>query len=56
MLEVDAPEGSDGDERRRFYDLTGLGRAVVRAEAERMRALVQAAEARSLLGPTKARP
>lgn len=56
VIEVEAPRGDDGDERRRFYDLTDLGGAVVRAEAERMRALVQAAEARSLLGPTKARP
>lgn len=55
--EVDAPVEADGsDERRRFYDLTPLGLGVVRAEAERMRSLVRAAESRALLGPTEAKP
>ena len=37
------------DERRRYYALTGLGRKVLEAEAERMRDLVLEAEAGRLL-------
>jgi DNA-binding PadR family transcriptional regulator len=35
--------GSDGDGRRRYYALTDLGRAVMRAEAARLAELVAAA-------------
>lgn len=50
--EVDAPgEGSGRDDRRRYYEITVLGRSVVGAEAARMRGLVRAAEERALLGP-----
>jgi DNA-binding PadR family transcriptional regulator len=38
-----------GDERRRYYRLTGSGRNVARAEAERMADLVRLAEAKSIL-------
>ena len=38
---------SDGA-KRRYHGLTGLGRRVVRAEAERLRALTLAAEARRI--------
>lgn len=40
------------DERRRYYGLTALGRSVLSAEAERMRALVSEAESASLLPAT----
>ena len=38
------------DQRRRYYTVTAFGRRVLRAEAELMRSLVQAAAARDLLG------
>lgn len=40
------------DERRRYYGLTTLGRAVLAAEARRMRSLVTEAEAARLLTAT----
>ena len=40
------------DERRRYYALTRLGRAVLAAEAQRMRVLVSEAEAARLLTAT----
>lgn len=39
-----------GDERRRYYRLTSLGLAVVRAEAERLDAMVRAARRKKLIG------
>ena len=39
-----------GDERRRYYRLTALGRRVAAAEAERMAGLVLTARTRGLLG------
>jgi DNA-binding PadR family transcriptional regulator len=46
-----AVRGQDGgDERRRYYRLTALGRKVAAAEAQRMAGLVVAARARGLLG------
>lgn len=48
-------ERQEGGERRRYYALTKLGRAVLRAEAERLRDLVAAAEASRVLSkPRKA--
>jgi DNA-binding PadR family transcriptional regulator len=41
--------GQGGDERRRTYRLTALGRRVAAAEAQRMAGLVIAARARGLL-------
>jgi DNA-binding PadR family transcriptional regulator len=41
--------GSD-DERRRYYEMTHLGRRVVRIEAERLASAVTAAKSRRLLG------
>lgn len=38
-----------GDERRRYYRITDLGKTVASAEARRMKMLVEAAEARGLL-------
>ena len=50
-----AGERQEEGERRRYYSLTKLGRAVLRAEAERLRDLVSAAEAsRVLPRPRKA--
>jgi DNA-binding PadR family transcriptional regulator len=46
-LVEDAPEHSDPeahDERRRYYRLTKLGRAVVAVEVERLSALIRVAE------------
>lgn len=40
---------ADGDDRRRVYHLTTLGRKVARAEAVRLEALVDAARAKSVL-------
>src|SRR5437762_7679963 len=39
-----------GDERRRYYRLTPLGLAVVRAEARRLDAIVRAARRKKLIG------
>ena len=47
-MEGRAEEG--GDERRRYYALTPLGRSVARAEALRLEAQVGAARAHGLLG------
>lgn len=46
------PEGvvEDGDERRRYYRLTPLGRSVARAEAQRLESQVGAARIQGLLG------
>lgn len=50
-----APEADD--ERRRYYRITRLGRAVLSAEAARMRSLVREAETERLLPlPAKAEP
>ncbi len=54
IVELDArPEAGD-DERRRYYQITPLGRAVARAEAERLRSLLRAADARALFDPAPA--
>ena len=44
------PDPELDDERRRYYRLTGLGRRVAEAEAERYAKLVRAARARQLIG------
>lgn len=49
VAESKGPARSDDDERRRYYRVTGLGRRVAAAEAERMSALVLAARAGGLL-------
>ncbi len=57
LLETDLVEKSGeradperGDERRRYYRLTPAGRAVARAEARRLDALVRTARRKKLLG------
>lgn len=42
----DRPDPHLDDERRRYYRITGLGRKVAQAEADRMRTLVNLAAAR----------
>jgi DNA-binding PadR family transcriptional regulator len=44
------------DERRRYYGITGHGRAVAALEAERLAGQVAAARARRLMPARKARP
>jgi DNA-binding PadR family transcriptional regulator len=44
------PDPALDDERRRYYQLTGLGRRVVKAEAERLSALVKLAQGKRLIG------
>ncbi len=45
----EAEERVEGDERRRYYRLTALGRAVAVAEANRLASLVAAARGKRLL-------
>ncbi len=45
----EAGEREEGDERRRYYRLTPLGRAVAVAEAQRLAALVADARVKRLL-------
>ena len=49
VAEGDRRPVSDGEERRRYYRLTGLGARVVRAELHRMRTLLASAPARDLV-------
>lgn len=52
LIEELEPGTEDGgDARRRNYRITALGRAVARAEAERLRALLRTAEDRALFDP-----
>ena len=46
---ADAPEGSEADARRVYYDLTSLGHEVAAAEARRLSSLVDAARAGGFL-------
>ena len=50
---IDRAAGDAGDERRRNYRLTTLGRKIARAEAERLAGQVAAARAGRLLPGTK---
>ena len=43
------PEGEGNDERRRYYELTGLGRRVISAEVARLENLVRTARAKALI-------
>ena len=44
------PAPDQDDQRRRYYGITELGLAVVRAEANRLAGLVDAAQAKDLVG------
>ena len=52
-LVEDTESPADGGERRRYYQITELGRRVVSADAERMRSLARAAEAERLIGKSE---
>jgi DNA-binding PadR family transcriptional regulator len=48
--EVDASAGAtSGDERRRYYRLTSMGRKVARSEAERLADVLRVARAKKIL-------
>lgn len=49
LLEDGLIEDSDGDERRRYYRITRLGRRVLKTEAGRLAGLVDLIRARRLL-------
>ena len=51
--ECGAPRGEDADERRRYYRLTGAGRAVLKAEAQRLEQAVAQARAKGVLTPSR---
>jgi DNA-binding PadR family transcriptional regulator len=44
------PQASEDDERRRYYQMTELGRHVLKAEAQRLQALVGEARRKRVLG------
>ena len=46
---ADRPDADEDDERRRYYVLTALGRAVVQAEARRLERMVSLARSRRML-------
>lgn len=52
LIDEHAPKrrGAGDDERRRYYRLTSLGRAVATAEAARLEGLVKQARRKKLLG------
>jgi len=54
VLEAGERPGRDDDERRRYYRLTTLGRAVARAEARRFEEMVRLARRKRLIGPQPA--
>jgi DNA-binding PadR family transcriptional regulator len=50
---VERPDPALDDERRRYYRLTDFGRAVARAEAARMEAVLGMARAKKLIPKTR---
>lgn len=51
---AERPDFSLDDQRRRYYRLTKLGKAVAEAEAERMERVLALARAKHVLGPQRA--
>lgn len=51
---AERPDFSLDDQRRRYYRLTKLGRAVAEAEAERLERVLALARAKHVLGPQSA--
>lgn len=49
---LEGEDDPDQDQRRRYYRLTRRGRDILRAEADRLQALVDAARATAALGRT----
>lgn len=45
-------EAADGDTRRRYYGITAAGRRALRAEMERLEAIVLTARRKAVLGPS----
>jgi DNA-binding PadR family transcriptional regulator len=54
VMEVGERRDRDDDERRRYYRLTPLGRAVARAEARRLDEMVRFARRKRMIGPQPA--
>ena len=54
VLEAGERRGPDDDERRRYYRLTPLGRAVARAEARRLEEMVRLARGKRFIRPQPA--
>jgi DNA-binding PadR family transcriptional regulator len=54
LLDEGLIEEADGDGRRRYYQLSRLGRRVLKAEAERLASLVDLVRMRKLLPGTGA--
>ncbi len=52
LLDEGLIEDADGDERRRYYQLSRKGRRVLKAEAERLANLVDLVRMRKLLPET----
>src|SRR4051812_23974948 len=50
----DRPEPKNDDQRRRYYAVTGLGRAVLTAEARRLESALGEARRKHVIGRTKA--
>ena len=54
LVTESTPKGdASGGPARRYYQRTGLGRAVARAESERLRALLDVARAQNMFGGPK---
>lgn len=52
LIEESVRQADESDPRRRYYELTGLGKRVLRAEIDRLRALVRFARGTRALGKT----
>jgi DNA-binding PadR family transcriptional regulator len=48
---AEQPDDAEGDERRRYYRITDVGRRMAAAETRRMAELVEAARARRIVDP-----
>lgn len=55
IREMDRREAPGADGRRRYYELTPAGRAVVAAEADRLRELVRSAARMGVIEPLEGR-
>jgi DNA-binding PadR family transcriptional regulator len=49
----DRPGPEEDDERRKYYSLTGLGRAVLQAESQRLAGVLEEARRRKILRPAR---
>ena len=53
VQESEARDDTSGGPARRYYKRTAFGRAVARAESERLRALLEVARSQNILGGQK---